>query len=348
CRGGFLASNFMPPKPNPEPGSRECSSAPARLSSTHPDFIICEGESIDLFASGIYGVPPYVYEWLPGSIYTDTLLVAPTADTWYTSIIHDVCDMQDTVTQLVTVLPAPELAPGPFIGCYQVEANAGTGYVSYVWSTGETGMSITIDSSGIYSVTVTDANGCTGVSEPIEVIINTYPEIDAQPDTVFVNDGELAQLNVTTSSTGDVTFTWWPAENVTCINCPDPLGIIFSAQENFYVVGEEFGCISPPDTVVVINTSSGLIVPNAFTPNSDGLNDIFKPYSELIFPNYQLQIYNRWGELLFTSNDITLGWDGTYLNKQQEVGTYVWVIEYEKFNEKNQEIILRGTVTLLR
>ncbi|MBK7108360.1 MAG: gliding motility-associated C-terminal domain-containing protein [Bacteroidetes bacterium] len=320
----------------------------AIVSSTHPDFTICAGEDIDLFATGIYGVPVYTYEWLPPGITTDTLTVSPTTDTWYTSIIHDACDMQDTVTQLVTVLPAPTLAPGPYEGCYQITANAGAGYVSYLWSTGETGSTITIDSAGIYFVTVTDANGCTGTSDPISVIINTYPEIDAQPDTVFVSDGELAQLNVSSSSTGDVTFSWWPEENVTCIICPDPLGIIYNAQEIFYVTGEEFGCISPPDTVVVINTSSGLIVPNAFTPNADGLNDFFKPYSELIFPNYAMQIYNRWGELLFSTTDITEAWDGNYLDKEQEVGTYIWVIQYEKFNDKYGETQLKGTVTLLR
>lgn len=320
----------------------------AIVSSTHPDFTICAGESIDLFASGIYGVPAYTYEWLPTGITTDTLIVSPLTDTWYTSIIHDECDMQDTVTQLVTVLPAPELAPGPYEGCYQITANAGAGYESYIWSTGESGSTITIDSSGIYYVTVTDAFGCTGISDPITVTIHTYPDIDAQPDTIFVSDGELAQLNVTTSSTGDVTFNWWPAENVTCIACPDPFGIIYNAQEIFYVTGSEFGCVSPPDTVVVINESTGLIVPNAFTPNGDGLNDAFKPYSELIFPKYELQIYNRWGEQLFITDDITEAWDGTYLGKEQEVGTYIWVINYEKFNDRNGDITLKGTVTLLR
>ncbi len=318
------------------------------VSPTHPDFTICEGDSIDLFATGIYGVPDYSYEWLPPGITTDTLTVAPTSDTWYTSIIHDACDMKDTVTQLVSVLPSPSLSPGPFEGCYQVTANVGTGYESYYWSTGETGSTITIDSSGIYYVTVTDANGCTGVSDPIEVIIHTYPEIDAYPDTVFVSDGELAQLNVSTTSTGDVTYTWWPAENVTCISCPDPLGIVYTAQEVFYVTGAEFGCTSPPDTVVVINTSSGLTVPNAFTPNGDGLNDVFKPYSEIIFPDYSLQVYNRWGELVFSTTDLTAAWDGMYLGKTQEVGTYIWVIHYRKFDDNNSETLLKGTVTLLR
>ena len=66
---------------------------------------------------------------------SDTIWVAPDTDTWYTAIIHDQCEVQDTVQQLVTVLPAPSLSPGPFEGCYEVEANAGSGYASYVWVT---------------------------------------------------------------------------------------------------------------------------------------------------------------------------------------------------------------------
>lgn len=59
-----------------------------------------------------------------------------------------------------------------------------------------------------------------------------------------------------------------------------------------------------------------------------------------------MQIYNRWGELLFSTTDITEAWDGNYLGKEQEVGTYIWVIQYEKFNDKYGETQLKGTVTL--
>ena len=318
------------------------------ISNTHPDFIICAGDSIDLFTGGYWGVPPYYYEWLPDGTLSDTIWVAPDTDTWYTAIIHDQCEVQDTVQQLVTVLPAPSLSPGPFEGCYEVEANAGSGYASYVWSDGQTGQFATFDSSGTYYVTVTDGNGCVGISDPVEVIVHTYPNINAIPDTVFVSDGELAEMSVTTTSTGDVTFNWTPAENVTCTDCADTYGIVYTALGYFYVTGEEFGCVSPPDTVVVINTQTDLIVPNAFTPNADGLNDVFKPYSELIYPKYELYIYNRWGEEIFFSDDMLFGWDGTRNAMEQEVGTYIWVITYQRFNDQGKVYTLKGTVTLLR
>jgi gliding motility-associated-like protein len=317
-------------------------------SDLFPEFTICEGDTIDLFASGQWGVPPYVYEWEELGIFSDTIFVSPTDTTVYTSIIHDVCDMQDTVYQVVNVIPSPELSPGPFEACYEVIADAGPGFSSYVWSTGETTQTILVDSAGTYYVTVTDAYGCAGISDPIDVIINYPPEINAYPDTVYVENGELAELHVETTSSGDVTYAWAPILSITCGDCTDPFGIVTDAQEIFTVTGEENGCISTPDTIVVINASTDFIIPNAFSPNGDYLNDIFSAYSEIIYPVFQMQIFNRWGEKIFESNDMTSGWDGTYLGKQQEIGAYIWVVQYEQLNRKGVMLQRKGTVVLLR
>lgn len=317
-------------------------------SDLHPDFTICAGDSIDLSAGGEWGVPPYTYEWSPTGGTADEVIVSPEDTIMYTSVIHDDCGMLDTVYQIINVIPAPTLSPGPFEGCYTVVADAGAGYSSYLWSTGETTQTVVLDSTGTYFVTVTDGNGCAGLSDPIDVIINVAPEINAFPDTVYISNGELAQLNVETTSTGDVTYDWSPIIDVSCNNCDDPFGIVTDAQETFYVTGEENGCVSDPDTIVVINASTQFIVPNAFSPNGDQLNDIFIVYSELYYPVFQMLIYDRWGELIFEGNDMLDGWDGTYLNADQEVGAYIWVINYEKLNEKGNMYVKKGTVTLLR
>ncbi|MFN0275166.1 MAG: gliding motility-associated C-terminal domain-containing protein, partial [Chitinophagales bacterium] len=317
-------------------------------SDWHPDFTICEGDSIDLSAGGQWGVPPYYYEWEPTGDIADEIIVSPTDTTIYTSIIHDLCEMKDTVYQTVNVIPSPKLSPGPFEGCFEVTADAGAGYASYLWSTGETTQTILVDSGGVYYVTVTDAFGCEGVSDPIDVIINYPPEINAFPDTVFVENGELAEMNVETSSTGFVNYSWQPVTSLTCGYCETTYGIIIDAQEIFTVTGEEKGCESEPDTIVVINASTDFVVPNAFSPNGDFLNDVFNAYSEIIYPVFQLQVYDRWGEKVFESNDMTIGWDGTYLNKQQEIGVYIWVINYEQLNRKGVMLQRKGTVALLR
>lgn len=320
----------------------------AIISSSVPDFTICAGDTIDLYASGQLGVPPYTYEWLPGGLVTDTLLATPDSTTTYTSVIHDLCDNTDTVTQLVTVHPLPQLAPGPFEGCYTVTAHAGSGYVSYVWSTGQTGESAQFDSSGTYYVTVTDINGCSNISAPVVITIDTAPVIDAYPDTIYVSDGALGMLNVTTSSTGDVSYNWYPSDDISCPTCPSTFVYSAGPVDVYYVTGEEKGCISDPDSIIVIVSENSMYIPNAFTPNGDGLNDVFHILNPVFYPKFELQIFNRWGQAVFSSDDILQGWDGTYQGVDQEVGTYVWIITYEKENEPGKIFTLKGDITLLR
>ncbi len=323
-------------------------------SDLFPDFVICEGDTIDLFASGIWGVPPYVYEWLPGSIYTDTLYVWPTTTSTYTSVIHDICDMTDTVSQTVTVNPAPVIDIGPFQGCYQTTVTAPGGYASYVWTTETDSVlatgtnSIIIDSSGIYYVTVIDNNGCEGTSSPIDVIIHVAPEVNAYPDTVFVSDGALAQLNVETITGGDVSYTWYPEDDLSCATCATTLAYSVGEENVYYVTGEEFGCVSAPDSIIVVMSESEMIIPNAFTPNEDGLNDVFHILNPVYYPEFSFSIYNRWGQIIFSTNDVLQGWDGTFDNITQEIGMYIWVVHFEKANQPGNVFTLRGTVTLLR
>lgn len=323
-------------------------------SDLFPDFVICEGDTIDLFASGQWGVPPYVYEWLPGGIYADTNYVHPTTTTTYTSIIHDICDMTDTVSQTVTVNPMPVINAGPFEGCYQTTLSVPAGYTSYIWTTEDDSViatntsSVIVDSSGMYYVTVIDGNGCEGTSSPIEAIINIAPVINAYPDTVFVNDGALAQLNVETISGEDVNYTWFPSDDLSCPTCSTTLAYSVGAENSYYVTGEENGCVSEPDTIVVVMSESEMIIPNAFTPNEDGLNDVFHVLNPIFYPTFSFTIYNRWGQIIFSTNDVLVGWDGTFEAKSQEIGMYIWMVNYEKANEPGKVYTLHGTVTLLR
>ncbi|MEZ5012999.1 MAG: gliding motility-associated C-terminal domain-containing protein [Chitinophagales bacterium] len=323
-------------------------------SNLFPDFTTCAGDTIDLFAGGMWGVPPYQYEWLPGGTFTDTLFIAPTSDIVYTSIIHDLCDMKDTVEQLITVNPLPVVNAGPFEGCYTTTLFAPAGYTSYIWTDADSNVLATgtnqlfIDSAGSYFVTVTDGNGCTGTSSPITGIIHVAPEINAFPDTVFVSDGALALLSAEVITGGDVSFLWTPPDDLNCPSCPTTLAYAAGDENIYYVTGSEFGCISDPDSIIVIMSESALIIPNAFTPNADGLNDVFHILNPIFYPEFTFAIYNRWGQQVFFTNDVLQGWDGTYEDRDQEIGMYVWVVTYEKANEPGKQYALRGTVTLLR
>jgi gliding motility-associated-like protein len=89
-----------------------------------------------------------------------------------------------------------------------------------------------------------------------------------------------------------------------------------------------------------------IVFPTAFTPNNDNLNDFFRPSHSGTINNYSLKVYNRWGEKLFESNLINIGWDGFYRDELQPIETYVWYCTYADF--KNEEKLLKGNLTLIK
>ncbi len=318
-------------------------------SPDEPDFTICLGDTLALTPTAQWGVPPYSYQWSPGGFIGDTLFASPPATTTFSSVVFDQCGNTDTVFREVVVLPLPALAPGPFADCVpSVTLDAGGGFVSYFWPhSGETSASVVVDTPGEYVVEVTDANGCTGLSEPIEAQLYEPPVVTAVPDTVLIDEGALAVLGVLSTSPGPVSYTWSPPGTLTCSNCPSPLA--FPQEPTvYYVVGELFGCVGQPDSLLVLVNRVRLVLPNAFTPNGDGLNDVFRVTNPSLYPAFEMLIFNRWGEEVFRSDDILSGWDGTWRGRNQETGIYIWMIRYRRGQAAGEEVVLRGNVTLLR
>jgi len=125
-------------------------------------------------------------------------------------------------------------------------------------------------------------------------------------------------------------------------NEPTGLRPIWVIEEN------QIGCQS--DTIkafVYVSDTETLHMPNAFTPNGDGLNDVFSPItSPKNIKNYHLKIYNRWGIVVFESNNLEQGWDGTYAGNYCETGIYIWHLLLEKNNGKTWSD--KGTVNIIR
>jgi gliding motility-associated-like protein len=117
-------------------------------------------------------------------------------------------------------------------------------------------------------------------------------------------------------------------------------------------VSSEYGCKSSDSVTISIYCDNGQIyVPNTFTPNHDGKNDVFYPHGTGVSKVKAFRIYNRWGELLFERTNITLNdksnaWDGTYDGNEPRPDVYVWYIEAEC--ESGQQLSLKGDVTIIR
>ncbi len=124
--------------------------------------------------------------------------------------------------------------------------------------------------------------------------------------------------------------------------------ITISQSGNYGFTGIDANGCHTGDSIDVrfIACISGMQVPNAFTPNGDGLNDIFKPLTDLSLTQYSFTIYARWGQVLFSSKDLSVGWNGQFAGKTMPAGTYVWQLNYQTL--AGQSFTEKGQVTLIR
>ncbi len=199
-----------------------------------------------------------------------------------------------------------------------------------------------------YTVTGTDANKCFTDTANITVTVQPAPVVDAGVSTT-IPAGTPYQLNA--SSGNDVVkWSWSPPAYLSCTNCLAPIAT--PAQDEIYTltVTNAAGCTAF-DTVAVklFCTDSRIYIPNAFTPDNDGINDLFSITGQGIRIINHLKIYNRWGELVFQHDNFMVGdksgsWNGRYKGELAPPGTYVYFAELS-CNEKT--FTQKGNVTVI-
>ncbi len=195
----------------------------------------------------------------------------------------------------------------------------------------------TSDMSGIYTLTVTDTINCIE-SKSMELIVNQEPTVAfSEYDTLWVDPGYILEAGY-----GAEFYQWNTGETTETIVI-DSIG-----SYNVEVTSYE-GCKST-DTVQILWGGAPFYLPNAFTPNGDGLNDTFGPIPRYDYVNrYHMSIFNRWGQMIFETTDINQGWAGSYQGSPVMMGAYVYRIVYEEFsNHPMESKFVEGTVMLVR
>ena len=222
----------------------------------------------------------------------------------------------------------------------------GTAPYSYHWSNGGTTSSISNLSTGTYTVLVTDAGGCQANGT---VAVNQTSNIAVQvsPSPATVTEGESVQLNCTFSPyIPGSSYTWTPPNSLSCSNCPSPVASPQETTTYTVTITTPDGCNIDTTVKVFVKIRCGeIFIPNIFSPNGDGENDVFKVHGKCI-EKISMKIYDRWGELLFETSDKTEGWDGTYRDKLMNTGVYVYIISVN-LNDGSVETF-NGNVALTR
>ena len=195
----------------------------------------------------------------------------------------------------------------------------------------------------VYVVTVRDVLGCPKAVNDTVIVRVARIIADAGPsDTSVVIDQPLQLL-----ATGSTIYSWSPATWLSDPAIADPVSLPQDNIQYVVKVSNSIGCFST-DTIRVrlYKVKADLYVPTAFTPNGDGLNDILKPLALGLKSIDAFMVYNRWGQLLFSTTDIGVGWDGTFGGAEQSPGTYVWYAKGTDY--KNNKLERKGTAVLIR
>jgi len=205
--------------------------------------------------------------------------------------------------------------------------------VSYLWSTGATIPDVTLSDAGIYWLEVKDVY-CT-LRDSVVITAKVTPVVHIGNDTT-VCVSEILLLNAADPQAD--TYLWQDGSTLPYFEVSD---------SGRYSVTVTNGCGTGFGEVLVnyMECSDEIFVPTAFTPNGDHLNDVLKGRAFFRLESYSFRVFNRWGQLVFSTTSIQSGWDGRISGREAPSGTYVWTITYKRNGNQQQE---KGTVVLIR
>ncbi|MCW5906252.1 MAG: gliding motility-associated C-terminal domain-containing protein [Chitinophagales bacterium] len=310
----------------------------------------CAGNTGSIVLAMNGGTPPYSFNWSNNAV---TEYISNLATGTYTATVTDnngcVFTKTETVTQSnpVSVSGNAVNASCPEVhnGSIQLTVDGGTPAYTFNWSNGNQTQNLQQLPEGAYSVTVTDAQQCSATAA-FNVSHNYVLQVDAgENQTVYT--GKPVTLTATANVNHGNTYDWMPSDEMNCADCPSVF-FVPSVTTTYLLYAEDAnGCTAFDSVTVEVLTVTQPYIPNAFTPNGDGNNDVFQIYAHAGDVHFvDFKIFNRWGEKVFETNNVNDSWDGTYKGEPSANGVYVYVAKVVLADGTKNDY--KGSVTIIR
>jgi gliding motility-associated-like protein len=275
--------------------------------------------------------------WLDGQV-SNSIVVSKPGDYWVT-VTRNNCVVTDTVRVALKSGITIDLGPDRDIctGGRVTIDGSNPDAISYLWNDGTTDPAKEITEPGTYTISVMD-RFCSAITmDSVNVNVTGLPAAVLPNDTTWCNGIPLVLAPSLEGATG-IRWQDGSINKTYTVTIPGTYSV---------VVFNNCGTITDQITVAFKDCDPKPQFPTAFTPNGDGNNDIFRPVVQGPMYDYNLRIFNRWGEIIFVSKAYDTGWNGKYAEKLVENGTYVWLLSYKK-TMVGSAIIAKGNITVIR
>jgi gliding motility-associated-like protein len=337
---------------------------PVPLADAGAEARVCQGAAVSLDGSGTQGASSW--SWSPADLVSNPSAAVTTAVLtggdvmFYLNAANGFCASVDSVQ--VRMIEELGLVPGPDAEICRdgsvplsAQVNGTVPGISWIWTpaadlSDPTSLNPVATPSGDAAYTITATCGTLEEAATIFVDILEPPTVEASADTTLLILGSTVQL-VAEGSGGNGALELWWAQNpdLSCTDCPNPL--VTPQQDGWYLVNvvDEAGCADVDSIFLRVFTDclgDDFELGKAFTPNGDGANDKMEYRSETIGVLEQFRVWNRWGELVFETNDRTEFWDGTFRGKPMDPAVFAFTIQGVCINGEN--FLRTGDITLIR
>ena len=291
------------------------------------DTTICKGNILVLAAT----LPNSSYNWNTGS--TGNSIQVSQPGIYWLDATQNTCTARDSINVTVNIPPVVSIGNDTTL-CENTALilDAGNSGATYLWNNKSLSQQFPVSKEGIYWVKVT-SNGCSS-ADTISISYNKLPVFTLGPDQLICEG-----ISITLDPRYyNASYLWQDGS----------AGSSYTAtKEGVYYVNVTNTCGSTSDTITIRKGLCKIKVPNAFTPNNDGANDIFKVSGTESITGFHLQVYDRFGLLIFDTKNKYEGWNGSYKGQAEPSGTYVYIVEYRDRDEKTSNI-LKGSFILIR